>query len=167
MDLTLHWCLMEILSRSSDNIDNFNENLSLVLVVLMLEVLFFFQPNIGWRFHPQAKEDPLEIPQVVRLICDVRLNTRIDTLQTYTVWRTWMVAFLSSWVTTGDTGKNRQLDAWLLDMSRGGPCTKNMWSSSLRLFACEEGRTLVKACKDQKRIIKSFHRTTTVSCMIG
>ena len=39
-------------------------------------------------------------------------------------------------------------------MSRGGPWTKNMWFSSLRLLACEEGRTLVKACKDWERMKK-------------
>ena len=47
-----------------------------------------------------------------------------------------------------------QLDAWLLHMSTGGPCTKNMWFSSLRLLASEAGRTLVKACKDWKRMKK-------------
>ena len=69
-----------------------------------------------------------------------------------------MVSFLSSWVTTGDTGTTgympasslfsrttRQLDAWILDMSRGGPEPKTMWFSSLWLFACEAGRAQVKA----------------------
>ena len=66
-----------------------------------------------------------------------------------------MVSFLSSSVTTGHTGTieyiltssvflptTRQLDAWPLTRP------KTMWFSSLRLLACEAGRTLVKACKD-------------------
>ena len=131
-----------------------------LMLVFMLRVLCFFQRNM--EVPPRAQEDALEIPHVVRLICDVRLNIRIDTLQTYSipkispvVWRTWMVSFLSSWLKpTGDTGKiryilgssvflqtTRQLDAWLLDMSTGGPWTQNMWFSSLRLLACEEGWT--------------------------
>ena len=61
--------------------------LELVLVVLMLffmlRVLCFFQRNM--EVPPWAQEDPLEILQVVRLICDVRLNIRLDTLQTYSV----------------------------------------------------------------------------------
>ena len=72
-----------------------------------------------------------------------------------------MVSFLSSWVTPGDRGTiryiltstvfsqtTRQLDAWILDMSRGGPEPKTMRFSSLWLIACQAGRTLVKACRD-------------------
>ena len=39
-------------------------------------------------------------------------------------------------------------------MSTGGPWTKNMWFSSLRLLASEAGRTLVNACKDWERMKK-------------
>ena len=105
-----------------------------------------------WRFDPPSQRGSTRVTwdttsSSTDLWCDVRLNIRIDILQTYSVlkislvaWRTWMVSFLSSWVTTRDTGTiryiqavcfsqtTRQLDAWLLDMLGGGPEPKTCGS---------------------------------------
>ena len=139
VDLTLPWGSCRY-SLGDVTWRRFELELALVIVVLMIEVswsaLLLSAKHGGST--PQAKEDPLEsleIPQAVRLIGDVRLNIRIDTLQTYSipkitpvVSRTWMVSFLSSWLKpAGDTGKicyilgssvflqtTGQLDVWLL-----------------------------------------------------
>ena len=87
-----------------------------------------------WRFDPPSQRGSTRVTwdntsSSTALWCDVRLNIRIDILQTYSVlkiplvaWRTRMVSFLSSWVTTRDTGTtryiqavcfHRQLDNWM------------------------------------------------------
>ena len=108
VDLSRRWRLMQMLSA-----DNLNWNLSLILSSCSE---YFASFSETWRFHPPSKggstwDTTSSSIDWYCMICDVSLNIRMDTLQTYSVlkivlvvWRTWMVSFLSSWVTTGDTG---------------------------------------------------------------
>ena len=182
---------MQVLSA---NIDNFNWNLTCCLDNLSTPLL---SAKRGGSI-PQAKEDPLEIPQVVDWFVMsqgwtfelIPFRLRVQTcfshftghLETLVVWRIWMVSFLSSSVITGDTGTiryiltitvfsqtTRQLDAWLLDMYRGGPPLNQK-----RVVSVHCGSLLVKqvehsseSTKDRKRVIKSFHWSATAFWMIG
>ena len=92
-----------------------------------------------------------------------------------------MVSFLSSWVITGDTGTiryiltitvfsqtTRQLDAWLLDMYRGGPPLNRKRVVQFIVALCLSSRSNTsESTKDRKRIIKSFHRSAIGFWMIG
>ena len=79
----------------------------------------------GWTFELIRRRLRVQIQYIVYPNIIFTFSGHLETL---VVWRTWMISFLSSWVTTGDTGKHRQLHAWLLEMSRVGPWTKHMWS---------------------------------------
>ena len=126
-----------------------------------------------WRFDPPSQRGSTRVTfrvtwgstsSSIDLWCDVWLNIRIDILQTYSVLKIPLAAcglenldgFLS--VKLGDNlwyrynqvhpssvfSQTTTVDNW---MPGSLTCPKTMWFSSLRLLACEAGRTLVRACK--------------------